>query len=401
MKRLSTKILAFIIILGGISITAFANEVLLNGQTVNFGQKLDLEQGTLLAPIKPITDLTDLFDSEFRSDGKNVNIRYRNTGISAEIGSKWIIRRSRENPEELILLPVLPSINNYGVPCFPVEAIFRALLGDTGVYVDKATNTCHIMTLEYVPPTPLNLREVARGKDNIVLSWDSAGFGIKYWVYKNKQNDPNSAERIGSAPVSALNMVVPMNAGETYYYWVTSLHVQESGKASMNEPVTMPAKTAETAKTAVVFTLGGSIGVLIRSPTTVYGTVYGAMAPFRSSFFKNTFIENTFIENTFLKVGVNLGWKDNPDIPLYFSPFAQYNLCFAPFPQLEDEKKLKLYFGGGIGYLYENDHKFTLNLFANLIIGKGFTISYTPLWYNPFNDLPYHQLSVGYVHQFR
>jgi len=399
-KRLLTKILAriiaFNIIFGGISITAFAQEVLskvlFNGQTVKFDNKLwlDPDTGTLLTPIDPITDLTKLITSVFNWDKETLTISYGDTKINVVIGNKTMTPKVGKT----IPLPVEPKYQGR-TPYFPVVALFKALLGETAVYFDDETDTYHIMTREYKLPIPLELRVDKRRKDYVTLSWKMAGPGLKYQIYRNTQNDPESAEAIG-VPVLAPPMVDrSIIAGETYYFWVSSV-LQNGRESEYSKAVRTP---------LVDFTFGLSVGGRLVGSTSecflpefiqFIGTGYITFAPFESSFLKNTFF----------KLGINLGLIDNPGIPYYnyIYPFAQYNLLFAPFPLLDYEKYLKFYFGAGIGWLWEdNDNKnyFAINIDASLILLNFITISYTPVWrFRNDEDLkspPSHNLSLGVV----
>jgi len=147
------RIVVPIMILSGASIAFISCErsapasgetkILVNIHQVAFSQPLQTEQGTILAPIRPIADLmyaTTRWDTETRT----VTVIYGNIGIAAAIdNSIMAVRNMTTGVIREVSLLVPPRIIN-GVEYFPIETIAREL-GATVTW-DAATNTLRIVT---------------------------------------------------------------------------------------------------------------------------------------------------------------------------------------------------------------------------------------------------------------
>lgn len=117
-------------------------KILVNGRTTIFGQPLQTEQDTMLAPIRPIADLMGA-TTRWNTETWTVTVIYGNTGIAAAIDNNIMaVRNMTTGVIREVSLLVPPRIIN-GVEYYPIEIITREL-GAT-VTLDAATNTIHIV----------------------------------------------------------------------------------------------------------------------------------------------------------------------------------------------------------------------------------------------------------------
>jgi len=219
MNKISSKNLTYIIplimVFNSMSLFASGDSISING--VQFNQPVQTVNNIIIAPIWQIAEMAGV-ERRWNEDRETITLLYRNSGVAITVGSP---NMSVLNVSEPDTLPVRPTIRNVPVSASveqrisaPVEPIFRRL----GLNVRWDGRILVITTPGFIPQVPRNLRSGTPGIDNVRLSWDSVGYGVRYKLYWNTQNNSNTATALDNPSLENSMNISAMTSGANYFF---------------------------------------------------------------------------------------------------------------------------------------------------------------------------------------
>ena len=147
--------LAAIVILGitPTNVLAQENRVTVNEQIVQFDQPVRIEQGRILAPIKPIADAIGA-EIRWNAETSTTTVILGNAGVAiATDNPTMVVRNMTSGAIENVTLPVVARSYN-GVVFVPLENVATAL----GLKVQRdAANSITLTTPGFTPPKPVEV----------------------------------------------------------------------------------------------------------------------------------------------------------------------------------------------------------------------------------------------------
>jgi len=148
--------LAAIVILGitPTNVLAQENRVTVNEQIVQFDQPVRIEQGRILAPIKPIADAIGA-EIRWNAETSTTTVILGNAGVAiATDNPTMVVRNMTSGATENVTLPVMAKSYN-GIVFVPLENVATAL--GLKVQRDSANSITQITTPGFTPPKPVEV----------------------------------------------------------------------------------------------------------------------------------------------------------------------------------------------------------------------------------------------------
>jgi len=151
-----TAVFAAIMILGitPTNVLGQENRVTVNEQIVQFDQPVRIEQGRILAPIKPIADAIGA-EVRWNAETSTTTVIFGNAGVAiATDNPTMVVRNMTSGATENVTLPVVARSYN-GIAFVPVENVATAL--GLKVQRDAANSNTQITTPGFTPPKPVEV----------------------------------------------------------------------------------------------------------------------------------------------------------------------------------------------------------------------------------------------------
>ena len=161
------------------TILAQENRVSVNEQIVQFDQPVRIEQGRILAPIKPIADAIGA-EVRWNAETGTTTVILGNSGVAiATDNSIMVVRNMTTGATENVTLPVAARLYN-GIAFVPIENVATSL--GLKVQRDAANSITQITTPGFTPPKPVEMPSYyleseikSASKDNHMIRYPENG----------------------------------------------------------------------------------------------------------------------------------------------------------------------------------------------------------------------------------
>jgi len=152
-KAMAAVLFAIVILgIAPTTILAQENRVSVNEQIVQFDQPVRIEQGRILAPIKPIADAIGA-EVRWNAETSTTTVIFGNAGVAIATDNPiMVVRNMTSGATENVTLPVMAKSYN-GIAFVPLENVATAL--GLKVQQDAANSITKITTPGFTPPKPV------------------------------------------------------------------------------------------------------------------------------------------------------------------------------------------------------------------------------------------------------